>query len=192
VAQGRAVLLLTHDADPNIGDNESETPLHEAAGWIRTDKAEFLLGYKVNVNAEDKRGDTPLYVALSLGARDDIAQVLLAHGADPTIRGHDGLTPREVALKKGDADMAAILTHPTAALGPPPTPVDGVTPPDLIARFVIDIAKNPPGPVEDDVTEAVVQTMQSITQATGTKSSVRFERSKEAGDEEIGIQKSVR
>jgi ankyrin repeat protein len=167
------VLLLAHGADPNIDDNEGETPLHEAAGWIRVDKVEFLLGYKVDVNAKDKKGDTPLYVAISDGARDDIAKVLLAHGADPSIKGHDGLTPREVALKKSDQDMASILSNPTATLGPPPAPVDGVAPPDLIARFMTDITNNPPGPVENDVTEEVVQMMEGMAQLTKTKVSPR-------------------
>jgi ankyrin repeat protein len=168
-----AALLLAHGADPNIGDNEGETPLHEAANWIRTDKVEFLLGYKVDVNARDKNGDTPLYIAMNAGGRHDIAQALLAHGADPTIKGHDGLTPREVALKKGDKDMADILGNPAATLGPPPAPIDGILPQDVIARLVANLAKNPPGPVEDDVTKEVVETMQGLAQLTGTKVSVR-------------------
>jgi ankyrin repeat protein len=168
-----AALLLAHDADPNIGDNESKTPLHEAAGWIRTDKAQFLLGYKVDVNAKDKDGDTPLYVAISAGARDDIAQVLLAHGADPTIKGHDGLTPREVALKKGDTDMAGILANPTVTLGSPPVAADGIAPQDVIAQFMTDLAKNPPGPLENDVTDEVMQTVAGLGQLTGAKVSPR-------------------
>lgn len=168
-----AALLLTHGADPNIGDNEGNTPLHEAAGWIRTDKVEFLLGYKVDVNAKDKNGDTPLYVAISDGARDDIAKVLLAHGADSTIKGHDGLTPREVALKKGDQDMASILSNPATTLGPPPAPVDGVSPPDLIARLMADITKQPLGPVENDVTEDVLQMAKGMAQLTKTTVSPR-------------------
>lgn len=168
-----AALLLAHGADPNIGDNEGATPLHLAVGWIRPDKAEFLLGYKVDVNAREKNGDTPLYVAISYRGRDDIAQVLLAHGADPTLKGHDGLTPRELALKQGDADMAAILANPAATLGPPPAPVDGVAPPELIARFMTDLAKKPPGPLENDVTEEVVQMMKGMAQLTKTKISPR-------------------
>lgn len=168
-----AALLLAHGADPNISDNAGETPLHEAAGWIRADKVEFLLGYKVNVNAREKNGDTPLYVAISYGARDDIAQVLLAHGADPTIKGHDGLTPGEVAVQKGDKDMSSILSNPMATLGAPPAPVDGVAPPDLIARFMTDITNNPPGPVENDVTEDVVKTMEGMAQLTKTNVSPR-------------------
>jgi ankyrin repeat protein len=168
-----AALLLAHGADPNMGDNQGKTPLHEAAEWIRTDKAEFLLGYQVDVNAKEKNGDTPLYVAISDGARDDIAQVLLAHGADPTIKGHDGLTPRELALKKGDQAMAGILSNPKATLGAPPPPVDGVAPQDLIARFMTNITKNPPGPVENDVTKEVVQTMEGMAQLTKTQVSSR-------------------
>jgi ankyrin repeat protein len=168
-----ATLLLAHGADPNIGDNEGETPLHEAAGWIRADKVEFLLGYKVDVNARDKNGDTPLYIAISDGARDDIAKVLLAHGADASIKGHDGLTPREVTLKKGDHDMARILSNPAATLGTPPAPVDGIAPKDVIARFMANIAKEPPGPVENDVTEDVIQTMESMAELTKTNVSPR-------------------
>lgn len=166
-----AALLLAHGADPNIGDNQGRTPLHLAVEWIRTDKLEFLLGYKVDVNARDEKGDTPLYSAVSSGGRDDFAQMLLDHGADPTIKGHDGRAPREVALQKGDKDMAGILGNPTAALGPPPNPVDGVTPPELIARLMSDLSKNPPGRVENDVTEEVVQTMQGLAQLTNTKTS---------------------
>ena len=168
-----AALLLTHGADPDIGDNEGDTPLHEAAGWIRADKVEFLLGYKVDVNARNKNGDTPLYVAISDGGRDDIAQVLLAHGADSTIKGHDGLTPSEVAIQKGDKDMAGILSNPTATLGAPPAPTDGVTPQELIARFMTDLTKKPPGPLENDVTEDVVQVTAGMAQLTNTKVSPR-------------------
>ena len=162
-----ATLLLAHGADPNLGDNDSATPLHQAAEWIRPDKTEFLLANKADVNARKKNGDTPLYVALSAGARDDIAQVLLAHGADPSIKGHDGRTPRDLALKAGDDDMVRILADRAGTLGRPPAPVDGVTPEQLIMRFASDIAKNPPGPVENDVTRETVDAFEGVAKMAG-------------------------
>jgi len=168
-----ATLLLAHGADPNIGDNDGSTPLHNAAGWIRADKAEFLLGYRIDVNAKDKRGDTPLYVALSAGARDDIAQVLLEHGADPTIKGHDGLTPRDLAQQAGDTDIARVLGDPAGTLGPPPAPLDGILPQDAASRFAADLAKTPPGPVEDDVTKETVETLEGLAKMAGDNRPLR-------------------
>jgi ankyrin repeat protein len=168
-----STLLLAHGADPNIGDNDGSTPLHHASTWIRADKAEFLLGYKIDVNAKDKRGDTPLYVALSAGARDDIAQVLLEHGADPMIKGHDGLTPRDLAQKAGDTEMARVLADPAGTLGPPPVPSDGISPQDAASRFAADLAKIPPGPVEGEVTKETLDAFEGLAKMTGVSKSVR-------------------
>lgn len=168
-----ATLLLAHGADPNIGDNDGATPLHDAATWIRPDKAEFLLNNKADVSAREKNGDTPLEVALEAGARDDIAKILLAHGADPSIKGHDGLTPHDLALKGNDEDMALVLANPAATLGPPPAPADGVSPQDLIARFASDLAKTPPGPLENDVTRENVAMVEGMAKMMGEQRPTR-------------------
>lgn len=55
-----------------------------------------MLARGANVNARDRRGDTPLHLAAREGALAWVER-LLAHGADPALRNREGQTPRDVA-----------------------------------------------------------------------------------------------
>jgi hypothetical protein len=54
------------------------------------------------------------------GGRRDTAELLLAHGADPTWVGHDGLTAADAAERSGAAALAAWLRRPDITSEVPP------------------------------------------------------------------------
>jgi len=59
------------------------------------------------VNAATIRGRTALWSASSEG-HVEVVRLLLAAGADPTVRGY-GETPLSIGEKKGHADVVEIL-----------------------------------------------------------------------------------
>jgi ankyrin repeat protein len=88
----RVRALLTAGWDINEFDEFGKTALHYAADEEHLDVVRHLLESGANVNAADARtiGNTPLAnVAGSCSL--ELAQILIAAGADPTIRGWMGL-----------------------------------------------------------------------------------------------------
>lgn len=116
--------LLAHSADPNLvsivkpgyGTNpvaEGRTmfgaPLHFAA--IRGDAAmtTLLLSNSADVKVLSIYNETPLYVAAALG-KTNVAELLLAAGADPNVRRFDNAaTPLVEAVWSGHRDMVKLL-----------------------------------------------------------------------------------
>ncbi|CAG0895051.1 unnamed protein product [Cyprideis torosa] len=85
-----AEVLLIHGADPNIIDYVWErSPLHHAQSAEIT---ELLIEKKAEVNAKDKLGFSPLFIATGTGLHS-VVKALLAHGADPNIANHYGTAP---------------------------------------------------------------------------------------------------
>jgi ankyrin repeat protein len=89
-------LLLDWGADVHAKNDESETPLHEAARDGNVEEAVLLLDHGADIHAEDVWGRTPLHEA----ARDgnvEVVALLLNRGAD--IRAEDvwGRTPCRMA-----------------------------------------------------------------------------------------------
>jgi ankyrin repeat protein len=100
-------LLLQAGADPNISDEDEITPLIVAA-WD-ADAVLLLIRAGGNVNAQSKKGFTPLINC----AEPQVARVLLANGADPSVRDADGKTALEVARKYGMKQKEAVLSAKT-------------------------------------------------------------------------------
>ena len=74
-------ILLKYKADPNIADNEDETPLLAAARSGLTNVVQQLVRIEtVDVNRSDCGGWTPLHEASTRGDRD-MTQTLLKFGA---------------------------------------------------------------------------------------------------------------
>ena len=72
-------LLLEIGADPNICDNDDSTPLHHASSKGLLEAARLLLSYGAKVDVKDGEGKTPFQLAAS----DEMAKLLLEHGAVP-------------------------------------------------------------------------------------------------------------
>src|SRR5215469_8935171 len=107
--------LLSHGADPNVYDENGETPLMNAASLEghrhcgdrkRYDPqyqgvAELLLKAGADVNARDPKGRTALLITLSgwatecelVPANEAMARFLVAHGANVNLQADSGWSP---------------------------------------------------------------------------------------------------
>ena len=68
----------------------------------KLDEVRDLLKAGVDVNAQNKRGDTALTYAAALN-QPEIVDILLAAGADPTVDTNEGMTPLHSAKDPGIA-----------------------------------------------------------------------------------------
>ena len=81
-----------------------------AVRWQRTIQRsrELLIAFGAVVNARTSTQSTPLYWAVRRGCKD-ITQLLLQHGADPTLRDHMHRAVFDVAERMGHTAISAIL-----------------------------------------------------------------------------------
>lgn len=78
-----------------------QTPLHVCAGYNRSEIVKFLLDWqgpeKVELEARNMYGETPLHMAAKNGC-NDAAQLLLVHGAFIEAKANNGMTPLHLAV----------------------------------------------------------------------------------------------
>jgi ankyrin repeat protein len=86
--------ILDAGADPNaVEPTYGETPLHYAVKATNSpEMVKLLIDAGADVNATSTSGDTPLQFAVAKG-NSEIAEVLLAAGADPEITNQVGFRP---------------------------------------------------------------------------------------------------
>ena len=108
VAGSREVAQLLHDqgADISIKSTYNETPLHKLAYRGEAGAIAYLAD-KLDVDAKDKRGMTPLYTAVMF-KKHDAAKYLIQNGADANGESLGG-TPLHQAVTQQDAEMVRLL-----------------------------------------------------------------------------------
>jgi ankyrin repeat protein len=85
------------DQPPGVNDRGAfgNVPLIPVITWGDWNSVESLLRAGADVNAVCERGNTPLHHAIGMG-EFAIARLLLAHGADPTVRNQEGKLAKDL------------------------------------------------------------------------------------------------
>jgi ankyrin repeat protein len=120
-------LLLARGADPDDGESVYHATEADATTCLELllDAGATVRGTNALANAiRDagkvrvllERGDLQpsepeLRDALLLAIHDDVAELLVAHGADLEARDHDGLTPYSRAARRGDGSLMQLLAR---------------------------------------------------------------------------------
>ena len=88
-----AITLLRHGANASATDINGRTPLHfSSRGWGHNTVSRVLLRFGSFLSAKDQYGHTPLHIAM-IQANVEGVKLLLAKGADVTIRDNRGMDP---------------------------------------------------------------------------------------------------
>ena len=102
--------LLASEADNGVADIYGSTALHKA---VSTDNNEILMMLlscnKVTVDAIDKEGKTPMYLACEHGQLK-IVQLLLTRKADPYFRSEQQIPPLLAAIKNKHKEVAYFIS----------------------------------------------------------------------------------
>lgn len=119
--------LLAKGANPNLTDNDGNTPLMKAVQGRFTDGVQTLLAYKALVDKANGSGETPLIRAVQL--RDvALVRLLVAQGANADKRDSiAGMSARDYAQRDsrtpGLVDALSAAKSQTAPKGPVQGPV---------------------------------------------------------------------
>ncbi len=103
VSPGLVKHLLDNGADPNIANNQLNTPLHCTSGHVNFEKTQVLLGYGANVDAKDSNGHTPMHLLISAIIKSSTAEKITDEGVvvnKPNREGLPGIQMLNVLIRK--------------------------------------------------------------------------------------------
>jgi ankyrin repeat protein len=105
--------LLEAGADPRPASRQGGfTPLHSAvatdAGAVDIEIVRMLLDKGADPNAKSQSGSSPLHTVGFTGDRASL-DLLMTHNADPAIRNNEGKTAQDIAIERGNREVAERL-----------------------------------------------------------------------------------
>ncbi|MGY4918634.1 ankyrin repeat domain-containing protein [Streptomyces sp. 900116325] len=104
--------LVASGADPDAADGAGWTPLHFAAQAQNPQAAAALLAGGAAVDIPDRHGNTALWTAVfNFRGEGATLRVLLGAGADPERENAHGVSPRGLADKIANYDVAVHLPN---------------------------------------------------------------------------------
>jgi len=109
---------------PDAADHDGRTALHCAIDLGNEDAARALVNAGADVNALDRWGNSPLWRAVyHAPGSAAIIELLLEHGADPTVKNHHDVDALDLArrLAEDHDDIADMLPKLEAAAERPET-----------------------------------------------------------------------
>jgi uncharacterized protein len=111
-----ATLLAAGASVDAVSNNpQRNQPLHAALALGKNaETVRLLLNHGAQANAAQAGGFTPIFSA-AIANRRDLAEILLAHGADPHPKNDQGKTPADFARERGHVDLAVWLESPPGA-----------------------------------------------------------------------------
>ncbi len=117
--------LLSKGANPNLTDNDGNTPLMDAVQGRFEEGARTLLAYKAQVDKGNDSGETPLIRAVQL--RDvGLVRLLVAQGANPEKRDTlAGMSARDYAKRDGRTPGLTEALDAAKPAAAPKGPVQG-------------------------------------------------------------------
>ena len=106
-------ILLEHNANPNIRNNDGWTTLMFAAGNSKTDSSEetvrILLEHNANPNLKENNGCTALMMAAIYSKKkssEETVKILLEHNANPNLQNNMGRTTLLMSAKYSKTDSS--------------------------------------------------------------------------------------
>jgi uncharacterized protein len=102
------IRMLQNHSEPNVTDDNGETPLCYAAQFGDARMANALIYYGAKVDGRDSFGNTALHWAAQRGATD-VIQLLIAAKATVDAQNKQGVTPLMMAAKSNQAPAVRLL-----------------------------------------------------------------------------------
>lgn len=100
---------LVDEVGVNINLGYGYTLLHMAVWWQKNkDFTEFLINKGARVNAQNKRGSSPLHFAANCNYLE-VAKLLIESGAKVNIQDKNGRTPMSFAARAGAIEIVKLL-----------------------------------------------------------------------------------
>lgn len=90
-------MLIEKGANPNLRGMNEGTPLISAAAGGNPEIVEYLISLGADIHLVGSYGEGALHYAMYNDGCLECAKILIAHGADPTLKSKDGKTPLELA-----------------------------------------------------------------------------------------------